>query len=83
MPSAFVIHRSVDLVPLREFIWPAINKRGLLGIVFYVMTIPIESVQPPNIFLMQSYNFLSIRQNDLGYFFAPICRDCAYIYNKV
>ena len=28
---SFVIHRSFDLVPMREFIWPAIDKRSFLG----------------------------------------------------
>jgi hypothetical protein len=30
--------------------WPAINKRNILGFQFNLMSIPIEPIQPPKVF---------------------------------
>ena len=44
---SFVIHRPCGLVAEMRFMWPAIDlKEAVSGFLFYLMTIPIESIRP-------------------------------------
>ena len=44
---SFVIHRPCGLVAEMRFMWPGIDlKEAVSGFLFYLMTIPIESIRP-------------------------------------
>ena len=57
---SFVIHRPCGLVAEMRFMWPAIDlKEAVSGFLFYLMTIPIESIRPFFFFLACKVSILS------------------------
>ena len=57
---SFVIHRPCGLVAEMRFMWPAIDLKEAVSVfLFYLMTIPIESIRPFFFFLACKVSILS------------------------